>query len=36
MPTALPAPSRTATRLLWIVQVLLAGLFLFAGGENRR
>lgn len=32
MPTTHPAPSRTANRLLWVVQVLLAALFLFAGG----
>jgi uncharacterized membrane protein YphA (DoxX/SURF4 family) len=32
MPTTRPAPSRTANRLLWVVQILLAALFVFAGG----
>ena len=32
MPTTHPAASRTTTSLLWVLQVLLAGLFLFAGG----
>ncbi len=32
MPTGHSTPSRTSNRLLWVVQVLLAALFLFAGG----
>ena len=32
MPTTHRKPSRTSSNLLWVLQVLLAALFLFAGG----